>query len=545
MAIQMACPNCGRPLAVPESAVGKQGKCQACGCTFTIPSESATGGREVAPVAAAPKQAAKVEMECPHCGVVVRGLPETFAQPIACPDCKVTDFFEPASPPEQPFWKKMPFRVGAGVAALLVLLLASRAIFFKRTPPPKAPRVTASSQPSEPGKGETTTKSATKTAEVPPAIGMEKKEAESPVASSSGSVAKTTAGEAGKAETKQSITDAKGNKVAPPDTTAPDVSMSFYELSDEESARYTVNKLQKVLVAGRVAPGRGSGLAGVAEFMNVAAQLDVTKASDRERAIREFVRILGADQAKEIGLKVYDSEARVRYIWPKPVETAKVGGPAKPAKADEPQGSATANARPPRPPEPAKAATLEPEGAQKTSASPQGLMAAVQKENQFYLVVTLPKGELGGCRLAVVYVTPKSGKRPQDALLMPAGNLAGALKETEEVAGKLGIEHVTMNCTFSNGRFAVCKSANSRGKSGYLVAANVSDRTGTSGVIGFCLVYLDPSAWVVDAGQNQIELPLEIALKVVSYPASCKLHVLLVNGEGDIQAAAATEFTRP
>jgi len=152
MAIKIACPNCHRPLAVPESAVGKQGQCKACGSAFTIPPQPTADGQGGAPVAPAPPKAVKVEMECPHCGVVVRGLPEVFAEPIACPDCKVTDFFEPASPADRPFWKKAPFLAGAGAAILLVLALASYALFAKRSPERNDGRAAAKAPPAGPAK---------------------------------------------------------------------------------------------------------------------------------------------------------------------------------------------------------------------------------------------------------------------------------------------------------------------------------------------------------------------------------------------------------
>jgi hypothetical protein len=37
MTIQFACPKCGRKIRVSDSAAGKSGKCNDCGCVLTVP----------------------------------------------------------------------------------------------------------------------------------------------------------------------------------------------------------------------------------------------------------------------------------------------------------------------------------------------------------------------------------------------------------------------------------------------------------------------------------------------------------------------------
>jgi predicted RNA-binding Zn-ribbon protein involved in translation (DUF1610 family) len=126
--IHMKCPNCGLVVRGFPYAFAKPIRCPDCNVessfkpesqeTAPKPAEVPAVGPEAAapdgPAAPSSTSSGKIHMQCPHCGLVVRGFPYVFAKPIRCPDCGVESSFKPesqetASKPEDKSgsgWKK-------------------------------------------------------------------------------------------------------------------------------------------------------------------------------------------------------------------------------------------------------------------------------------------------------------------------------------------------------------------------------------------------------------------------------------------------------
>jgi len=283
MAIRIACPNCHRQLTVPEGAVGRQGKCKACGSSFTIPPHPIADGRGAAPAAPEPKVAAKVEMQCPNCGVVVRGLPEAFAQPIACPDCKATSLFEPASPMKQPFWKKASFLVGAGTAALLLVAFVSYALFAKRTQQDSDGRAVAKAQPT--GQAKTEEKEAKSKAAAKRAEAEDKKRVPEPAkAAEKKAEAKPPAGDQEQPRAAHSVASAGGPK-AP----AADERQRIFSLEETEATAFYGAEIEGVVDYAIIASKKADELfkCGPLPSLSIATPVSGTLASALGKSTEE------------------------------------------------------------------------------------------------------------------------------------------------------------------------------------------------------------------------------------------------------------------
>jgi serine/threonine protein kinase len=81
------------------------------------PMQSAAPGAPPPATAPSPSVSEKIHMQCPHCGLVVRGLPEAFAKPIRCPDCNVESLFKPEPQETAPKPADAPAVGPAGAAA--------------------------------------------------------------------------------------------------------------------------------------------------------------------------------------------------------------------------------------------------------------------------------------------------------------------------------------------------------------------------------------------------------------------------------------------
>jgi len=91
-----------------------------------------------------------------------------------------------------------------------------------------------------------------------------------------------------------------------------------YKLSAREAAGYGSN----ARLAGKIPVG--GDLLNVKldrsefdEWFAIAKTIDIGRAEDRARAVREFKRIFG-DRAKGLEIVFYDKAGRPRYVWPKP-----------------------------------------------------------------------------------------------------------------------------------------------------------------------------------------------------------------------------------
>jgi hypothetical protein len=96
-------------------------------------------------------------MQCPNCGLVVRGLPGVFTKPIRCPDCNVKGLFKPVSVAkkskavaEKPVWKKLLFVLGVVLSVAIVLTLAALAYFRHPSPSSNPGGVETKPRPTEP-----------------------------------------------------------------------------------------------------------------------------------------------------------------------------------------------------------------------------------------------------------------------------------------------------------------------------------------------------------------------------------------------------------
>lgn len=67
MSLRVQCPTCGKTLGVPESAAGREGKCNACGSKLFVP-------KVAAPVALEPPMAPPpaAERRCPFCSEAIQ-----------------------------------------------------------------------------------------------------------------------------------------------------------------------------------------------------------------------------------------------------------------------------------------------------------------------------------------------------------------------------------------------------------------------------------------------------------------------------------------
>ncbi len=91
MPTQVACPHCHRSLKVPESSLGKNGKCPNCQQTFVIQASIATDqGSHVSPASSDPKpiaEAPKVTTAC-ACGAVLKVASTLRGKQVRCPKCQ-------------------------------------------------------------------------------------------------------------------------------------------------------------------------------------------------------------------------------------------------------------------------------------------------------------------------------------------------------------------------------------------------------------------------------------------------------------------------
>ena len=111
--IHMQCPHCGLVVRGFPEVFDHPIRCPDCNVESLFTSESqetapqpakasavvpGVGSEEAAPAGpAAPSSTSsgKIHMQCPNCGLVVRGFPYVFAKPIRCPDCNVESLFKP------------------------------------------------------------------------------------------------------------------------------------------------------------------------------------------------------------------------------------------------------------------------------------------------------------------------------------------------------------------------------------------------------------------------------------------------------------------
>lgn len=102
--IRMQCPQCGVVVRGASEVFAKPIRCPQCNgeAVFKpVPKEAAqkpAAAPAAEPAAAAPLSSTgsgKIHMQCPKCGLVVRGYPYVFVSPIRCPDCKVESLFKP------------------------------------------------------------------------------------------------------------------------------------------------------------------------------------------------------------------------------------------------------------------------------------------------------------------------------------------------------------------------------------------------------------------------------------------------------------------
>jgi predicted Zn-ribbon and HTH transcriptional regulator len=105
----MQCPHCGLVVRGYPEVFTSAIRCPDCKVEATFrpekqvtapkPAEAPAPDSKVAapatPDAKKSTESGKIHMQCPHCGLVVRGYAEVFAQPIRCPDCKVETTFKP------------------------------------------------------------------------------------------------------------------------------------------------------------------------------------------------------------------------------------------------------------------------------------------------------------------------------------------------------------------------------------------------------------------------------------------------------------------
>ena len=128
--IHMQCPKCGLVVRGLPEVFTKPIRCPDCNTESTFKPESqkadpesttapATEQKAAAPTVALRTSASgKIHMQCPNCGLVVRGYPEVFTKAIRCPDCNVEATFKPEPQEEEPpkpsektgsRWGKWPF----------------------------------------------------------------------------------------------------------------------------------------------------------------------------------------------------------------------------------------------------------------------------------------------------------------------------------------------------------------------------------------------------------------------------------------------------
>ncbi len=99
--------------------------------------------------------------------------------------------------------------------------------------------------------------------------------------------------------------------------------LEYYQLSDAESAKYPVDKsLARKVVTGNFYDNETNTVLcssdQIAKYREYMRKIDFGKESDRERLLHEFVQIFGMEKAKKIGVRFYDDDGKVKYVWPKP-----------------------------------------------------------------------------------------------------------------------------------------------------------------------------------------------------------------------------------
>ena len=106
--IRMRCPSCGLVVRGLPEAFAQPIRCPGCSLVSLFRSETqeiafkpagaaGSGSSAASPAVSGETQPQKIHMQCPHCGVVVRGLPEVFVRPVRCPGCNVESMFKSPS----------------------------------------------------------------------------------------------------------------------------------------------------------------------------------------------------------------------------------------------------------------------------------------------------------------------------------------------------------------------------------------------------------------------------------------------------------------
>ena len=127
--------QCGAKLKAPEKLAGRVTKCPKCGGVLKLPqlpgggsTASSSRRRQADEPSAVPSKPPPEPAPPPQSG----GEPADEVPQEAPANREGNDVLEPASPAKLPFWKKVPFLAGAGVAALLVIAFALHALVADR-----------------------------------------------------------------------------------------------------------------------------------------------------------------------------------------------------------------------------------------------------------------------------------------------------------------------------------------------------------------------------------------------------------------------------